>query len=125
LLVLIVEDFADTREMFARFLTSKGFETVTAADGIDGLDAARKSQPDAVILDLGLPKMDGWALAQQLRADSRTAKICIVAVTGHGSRESRERAMKAGVNGFLVKPVTPEDVHDELQRLLIDRRVTR
>ena len=119
MLVLIVDDVPDNRDVYEQFLTYKGIGVVTANDGIEGLEMARRLKPDAIILDLGLPRMHGWDVARRLKADPLTQKICIVAVTGHGTRESRDLAIAAGVNGFLVKPVKPPDLYDELQRLLI------
>jgi CheY-like chemotaxis protein len=103
--VLVIEDDADTAESMARLVRLWGHDVRQATSARAGLDEALAYRPDFVLLDLGLPTMDGCSLARQLRLDPRLQGCFIVAVTGYGDAEQRRRAYEAGINLFLVKPV--------------------
>jgi CheY-like chemotaxis protein len=105
--VLVVDDNADSAETMAEMLKMWGHEVHTAHDGPGALEAARAQQPDAVLLDLGLPIMDGYETARRLRQEGLAGKL-LIAVTGFGSAEDRRRAAEAGFDTHLVKPVSPE-----------------
>ena len=109
--VLIVEDNADIREMYARYFHGQGYKTHTAGDGLEALACAGACDPELILLDLELPEMDGWELARRFRADPRTRSVRIVAVSGHAELSARMRALSAGVDLFVPKPVTPADLH--------------
>ena len=114
--VLIVEDNADVREALRTLLTHAGHIVYEAADGQEGVDAALRLKPDVVLIDIGLPVLDGYQVAQVLR-ERRAAlgsAVRLVAVTGYGHAEDRRRAHEAGFDEHLVKPVDPE----ALQRAL-------
>jgi signal transduction histidine kinase len=104
---LIVEDNEDGREMMAMLLDSFGTRVLQAADGATGLAAARAHLPDIALVDIGLPGMDGYEVARQLRADPATQGIRLVALTGYGLHEDQQRALAAGFDLHLVKPVPP------------------
>jgi signal transduction histidine kinase len=105
---LIVEDNADGREMMAVLLTSFGVRVLQAAEGTEGVRVARAEQPDVALIDIGLPGIDGYEVARQLRADPATCGIRLVALTGYGLHEDQQRALQAGFDMHLVKPVPPE-----------------
>jgi len=107
--VLLVEDNADAREMLAMMLELFGHEVLQAADGPAALLAAAGG-PDLAIVDIGLPGMDGYAVARALRADPATASIRLVALTGYGNDESRQRALAAGFDLYITKPISPESL---------------
>jgi signal transduction histidine kinase len=111
--VLIVDDNADSAESLAMLLAVRGHEVRTAPDGPAALDAAEEFRPEAVILDIGLPGMDGYEVARRLRGRG-LANAFLVAVTGYGADEDRLRAEEAGFDAHLVKPADP----DTLERLL-------
>ena len=106
--VLIVEDNADGREMMAMLLDSYGIRVLQAGDGAEGLEAARTKAPDIALVDIGLPGMDGYAVARRLRADPATKGMRLVARTGYGLLEDQQRALAAGFDLHLVKPVPPD-----------------
>lgn len=116
-LVLFIDDDEDGREAYTHFLAARGFRVLTAATGIDGLAVAREASPDVIVLDLTLPEMDGWEITRRLRADPATRAACIIALTGHATGEAWQRALDAGVEGYLTKPCPPEDVIAEIERL--------
>ena len=115
--VLIVDDDSDTREMYANYFHDRGYSTFTAGDGREALRSARVLAPDVIVLDLALPEMDGWELARRFRADPRTQRVRIVAVSGHAELSARMRALSAGADVFVPKPVTPADLLAHVQRL--------
>lgn len=108
--VLIVEDSLDTREMYATYFRGQGYLTFTAADGAEALVSVRDCGPDVILLDLSLPEIDGWELARRFRADPGTRRIPIIAVSARADLSARMRAMSAGVDLFVPKPVTPADL---------------
>jgi CheY-like chemotaxis protein len=110
--ILVVDDNVDSADTMAEILKLWGHEVETAHDGPGALEAARAYRPDAVLLDLGLPLMDGFETARRLREEG-LAKL-LVAVTGFGAAEDRRRAKEAGFDTHLTKPVSP----DALRRVL-------
>jgi CheY-like chemotaxis protein len=112
--VLVVDDYPDTTESLAVLLRLWGYEPLVAFDGPDALTTAFRTQPDVVLLDIGLPRLDGYEVARRLRAHPATQKVLLVAVTAHGQEEDRQRSRQAGFDQLLLKPVEP----DQLLQLL-------
>jgi CheY-like chemotaxis protein len=106
--VLVIEDNQDAAETLRDLLALFGHQAEIALTGTAGVDVARRRQPDIVLCDIGLPEMDGYAVARELRADPRTAPIPLVALTGYGRESDQQRAVEAGFDVHLVKPVGPE-----------------
>jgi CheY-like chemotaxis protein len=106
--VLIVEDNRDQAESLRLLLKMRGYEVRVAYDGLDGVKAANEWHPDAVLCDIGLPGLDGYGVAVELRGNPATAAIFLVAVTGYGSDEDQKRAWKAGFSVHITKPADPE-----------------
>ena len=106
--ILIVDDHEDTAEMLSMLLTGKGHDTLVALDGTTALAAAASFQPHIGLLDLSLPGMSGYELAQHLRAVPGLARIRLVAVTGHGSDAHRARARAVGFDEHILKPINLE-----------------
>lgn len=127
--VLVVDDFADDRDMYMEYFRFVGFDVVGAADGETAIELAARTHPSVIIMDLSLPKMNGWEATRALKRDPETSDILIVAVTGHGEEESRRRAIDAGCDLFIVKPCLPADIGKQVLRLLdgsvIDATSTR
>jgi len=110
--ILIIEDDADGREALRLQLMQAGHDVYEAASGIDGLEAAVRVKPEVVLLDIGLPGLDGYQVAQRLRAKDNSPRL--IAITGYGQPEDRRRALDAGIEQHLVKPVDAA----QLMRLL-------
>lgn len=119
--VLLVEDNADARVTLRAALELAGFEMHEAADGREGLEAARALHPDVAVIDIGLPGMDGYELARALRSEGSTDEPLLIALTGYGQNEARRRALEAGFDIYLTKPVAP----DHLARLVEDELAER
>jgi CheY-like chemotaxis protein len=117
-LILVVEDFLDAREMYRDYLTFAGFRVETAADGYEALEKARRLRPDLVLMDLALPVVDGWEATRRLRADPATADLKIVALSAHALATEGRRAKEAGCDGFIAKPCLPQELVDEITRIL-------
>ena len=112
--ILVVEDHDDVRETLAMLLVAQGHQVQTAEDGRLGLERAGRFRPDVVLLDIGLPGLDGYAVARELRARGEQARL--VALTGYGTQRDRARAQDSGFDALLVKPVSPEDLAEEIAR---------
>ena len=106
LLVLVVDDSPDNREMYVQYLELSGYRTVEAGDGVAAVQTARREMPDAVIMDLTLPLMDGWEAARLLKAEPDTAAIPLIAISGFAIGESE--AKDAGFEATLEKPCAPD-----------------
>jgi signal transduction histidine kinase len=116
--VLVVEDHDDTREMVAFMVKEAGHEVHVAADGASGLAAAMRERPDVAIIDVGLPRMNGYEVASGIRAAPWGTDMVLVALSGYGMPDDRRRALEAGFDRYLVKPIA--DV-DELASVLAPR----
>lgn len=103
--VLIVEDYPDSAEALAHIVRLWGHEARVAVDGFGALETAAGFDPDVILLDIGLPGIDGFEVARRLRADERHARTLIVAVTGYNEPADRERSRLAGIDHHLRKPV--------------------
>lgn len=106
--VLVVDDHLDSNEMLAQLLALKGYEVQRVTSGPAALEAAQAFRPDVVLLDIGLPGMDGYEVARKLRSLERTRHAVLVAVTGYGSSRDLRESSQAGIDHHLVKPVDPE-----------------
>jgi DNA-binding response OmpR family regulator len=115
--VAIVEDNSDSRDMLFSLLRMDGYDVVAARDGLEGVDLILKRQPDAALVDIGLPGIDGFEVARRVR-ESLGDRILLIALTGYGREEDHRAVMMAGFDEHLVKPLEP----DELVKLLSTRR---
>jgi CheY-like chemotaxis protein len=116
--VLVVEDSAVIQRLISVCLRPAGVEVDTRADGPSGLEAALTTQPDLVILDVGLPRMDGWEVLERIRSDERTSSMKVLVLTAHAQEETRERADRGGADAFLTKPFRPDDLRGVALSLL-------
>jgi two-component system, chemotaxis family, chemotaxis protein CheY len=116
--ILIVDDDPTTRKLIGLFLKAKGYEVAYAENGLDGIEKIGMENPNLIITDLNMPYMDGIEFVKSVRADPARAELPILMVTTAADPEERERAMSAGVNGYLVKPVTAETVTQNIRHIL-------
>ncbi len=115
--VLLVEDNALNRDMLTRRLVRRGFDVACAETGETCLEMAATAPPDLVLLDLGLPGIDGWETARRLRADARTQRVPIIALTAHALASDRDAALAAGCDDFDTKPVVLERLLAKMEAL--------
>lgn len=116
--VLLVEDNEDNLRIYSTILTYSGFRVIEATDGEAGLAAARQRQPALILMDVSIPKIDGWEVTRMLKADPATATIPIIALTAHALATDRERAREIGFDGYISKPAEPRQVLAEVERRL-------
>ena len=108
--ILVVEDNRDAADSLRLLLELYGYEATVAYTGPGGVKAAEQWQPDVVLCDIGLPRMDGYEVARRLRQNPSTAKARLIAVTGYGAEDDRRRSREVGFEAHLVKPVDPEQL---------------
>ena len=103
--ILVVEDNMDNYELVRFILERAGYDVFLAVNGRDGVAAARFQKPDLILMDLGLPEMDGWLAAEKLKSDEVTKLIPLYALTAHTLPSERKRAIEAGCDGYVSKPI--------------------
>ena len=116
--ILVVEDSAVIRRLIEVCLRAADLEIVTRDDGKTGLQAVSSESPDLVVLDIGLPGMDGWEVLDRIRRDEITKSIPVVVLTAHAEEESRRRANEGGADAFVTKPFQPNDFRSTVLSLL-------
>jgi CheY-like chemotaxis protein len=115
--ILVVEDNMDNYELVRFILERAGYDVFLAVNGRDGVDAARLQKPDMILMDLGMPEMDGWIATEKLKSHEATKSIPLYALTAHTLPIERKRALEAGCDGYLSKPIHMKgfiDVIDEV-----------
>lgn len=122
--VMVVEDNPDHRYVYTHVLRLAGYEVEESDSGDDAVRRAVNAQPDVIVLDIGLPTIDGWEVARTLKNDARTAGIPIIAVTVHAFEQDRERSLAVGCAEHLEKPATPMDVLNVVNRVWDARRLS-
>lgn len=116
--VLVVDDFDDTRSLYAAFLRSLGHDVLEASDGEAALRIAGAELPDIIVMDLSMPVLDGWEAIDALRSDGRTRHIPIVAVSGHAGARRDLQARGVDVDAFLAKPCRHDALAARVEELL-------
>lgn len=116
--ILLIEDNEMNRDALARLLGRGGFEVVTAATGLEGVEQARKLRPQLILMDLGLPEIDGLEVTRRVRSDPTTRDIPIIALTAHAQQSDKHEALAAGCNDFDTKPVKLERLVGKMMALL-------
>jgi len=119
--VLIAEDNAVNRELLRELLEVRGYTVVEACDGEEALRVIEQTQPDILLLDIGMPVLDGFGVVRALRQNPRLATLPVLAVTAYAMQGDRERILSAGFDGYLSKPVNARSLTDELERLSTKR----
>ena len=117
-LVLVVDDYPDTRDMYAEYLDFAGMRAETAENGRQAVRRALRAHPDAIVMDLAMPVLDGWEATRILHADPWTKDIPIVVLTGTSQPDQKKRAEECGAMLVLQKPCSPSDLCDVLRDLL-------
>ncbi len=116
--ILLVEDNEMNRDAIARLLERRGFAVSVACDGEEGVRRCQEEQPDLVLMDLGLPVLDGFEATRRLKADGATARIPVIALTARALTSDREAALAAGCDDYDTKPVDLPRLTGKMRRLL-------
>lgn len=120
--ILLVEDNEMNRDMLSRRLSRRGYEVLLAVDGPSALALTRSTRPDLILMDMGLPSMDGWEVTRRLRAQPDSQAVPILALTAHAMASDRDRALQAGCDDYDTKPVEFERLLGKIEALLIGKR---
>ena len=117
--ILIVDDNQDSRELVAKVLKNKGYQTTEAADGEEALERAVSEKPDLILLDISIPKIDGYEVARRLKSQEEFRDVPIIALTAHAMKGNREKVIVEGFEGYISKPIDvrkfPEQVRSYLR----------
>ena len=116
--ILIVEDNEMNRDVLSRRLRRQGYEVLIATAGLDGLRLAADARPDLILMDLGMPDIDGWECTKRLKAERVTSAIPIIALTAHAMLGDRQKALDAGCDDFDTKPIDFPGLLERMKRLL-------
>ena len=115
--ILVVEDNMDNYELVRFILERAGYDVFLAVNGRDGVDAARLQKPDMILMDLGMPEMDGWMAAERLKSDDSTRFIPLYALSAYTLPSDRKRALDAGCDGYLTKPIHMQSFLDAIKEV--------
>jgi two-component system chemotaxis response regulator CheY len=115
--ILTVDDSRTMRQMLELTLTSAGFEVVQASDGVEGLQTLESSNPDVIVTDINMPRMDGFEFIEGVRTNERHRAIPILVLTTEADGEKKDRARRAGATGWIVKPFDPEKLVNAIKRV--------
>ena len=116
--ILIIEDTENNRVLLARRLKPKGYDIVAAENAESGLAMVPTERPDLILMDVGLPGMDGWTATRQLKSDAETQGIPVIALTAHAMQGDREKATEAGCDDYETKPIDFARLFEKIDRLL-------
>jgi two-component system cell cycle response regulator DivK len=116
--VLVAEDNPVNRELLRELLENRGYSVSEACNGQEALDMVQQGQPDLLLLDIGMPVLDGFAVMRRLRENPKLATLPVLAVTAYAMRDDRDNVLNAGFDGYISKPINARDLTNELERLL-------
>jgi CheY-like chemotaxis protein len=119
--ILLVEDNEVNREMMRRRLQRRGYEVTEAVDGQEAITKAQTEHPSVILMDMSLPIIDGWEATARLKADAATSAIPIIGLTAHAMVEDKQKALEAGCNEFVTKPVEFEKLLAMIERFIAER----
>jgi two-component system cell cycle response regulator DivK len=116
--ILVVEDNQDNREMVVKVLKFNGYDVIEAVDGEEGIEKAKTEAPALILLDIYLPKMDGYEVAKRLKGDTGLKDIPVIALTAHAMKGNREQALAAGCDGYISKPIDIRELPKQIEQFL-------
>ena len=120
--ILIVDDNQDGRELVVKVLKTRGYQTIEAVDGEEALEKAVAERPDLILMDRSLPKIDGYEVTRRLKAQEEFKDVPIVALTAHAMRGDREKALEAGCEGYISKPINVRELPELILSYLKGKR---
>ncbi|RRR69540.1 MAG: response regulator [Candidatus Viridilinea halotolerans] len=116
--ILVVDDNFDNRNIIAQMLRLSGFLVVVAGDGYQAIEMTEREIPDLILMDLSMPRMDGWSATARIKERPELAHVPVIAVTGHATRDDIERALSAGCRDYLIKPIDMDAMLHKVQGAL-------
>jgi CheY-like chemotaxis protein len=118
---LVAEDNPVNRELLRELLENRGYDVVEAPDGQEALRMIEQTRPDILLMDIGMPILDGFAVIRKIRENPSLAALPVLAVTAYAMQGDRDKVLNAGFDGYLSKPINARDLANELERLLRKR----
>ncbi|MEA1934886.1 MAG: response regulator [Thermodesulfobacteriota bacterium] len=112
--ILVVEDNQDNRELLIKILKVKGFRLIEAVDGEDALQKVSAERPDLILMDISIPKIDGYEVTRRLKNQPDFQDIPVIALTAHAMKGDREKALKAGCDGYITKPINIRELPNQV-----------
>jgi two-component system cell cycle response regulator DivK len=116
--ILIVDDNQDSRELVVKVLKNKGYEMIEATDGEEAIEKAVGERPDLILLDISIPKLDGYEVTRRLKSRDEFKETPIVALTAHAMKGDRAKALEAGCEGYISKPINIRELPDQVKSYL-------
>ena len=120
--ILIVEDNQDSRELVVKVLKNKGYQMIEAVDGEEALEKTADHKPNIILMDISIPKLDGYEVAKRLKEHKEFKKIPIVALTAHAMRGDREKFISVGFEGYISKPINVHELPNQIRAYLKGKR---
>lgn len=120
--ILIIEDNEQNMYMLSYLLTNSDYKVLKAFNGVEGLELARNNHPEIILIDIQLPDMDGYEICTKLRQNGLPDSTTIIAVTSYAMGGDREKAIEAGADGYLEKPINPETFVDQMEKIIKSKR---
>jgi two-component system cell cycle response regulator DivK len=119
--ILIVDDNQDSRELVVKILKNRGYQMIEAVDGEEALEKAIAENPDLILMDISIPKIDGYEATRRLKSQVKFKDTPIIALTAHAMKGDREKAMEAGCEGYISKPINIHELPDQIKSYLKDK----
>lgn len=116
--ILIVDDNEDSRDLVVKVLKNRGYQMVEAVDGEDALEKAESENPDIILLDISIPKLDGYEVTRRLKSREKFRNIPIIALTAHAMKGDKEKALQAGYDGYISKPISIHELPEQIKSYL-------
>ena len=117
-LILIVEDNRDSRELVVKVLKARGYRIIEAVDGEEALRKLTEERPDLVLMDISIPKIDGLEVTRRIKEQEGLRDIPIVALTAHAMKGDREKALQAGCDGYIPKPISVRELPEQVRQFM-------
>jgi two-component system cell cycle response regulator DivK len=116
--ILVVDDNQDSRELVVKVLKNRGYQMIEAVDGEDALEKAAAENPDLILMDISIPKINGYEVTRRLKSQVNFKNTPIIALTAHAMKGDREKALEAGCDGYISKPINIHEIPDQIQSYL-------
>jgi two-component system cell cycle response regulator DivK len=119
--ILVVDDNQDSRELVVKVLKNRGYQMIEAVDGEDALEKAAAENPDLILMDISIPKINGYEVTRRLKSQVNFKNTPIIALTAHAMKGDREKALEAGCDGYISKPINIHEIPDQIKSYLQGR----
>lgn len=120
----MIEDHPGSRMLLVDVLSFQGYEVYEAGDGLEGLEMAQRHKPNLILSDMGMPRLSGWDMVKQLKADPEVKHIPVVAITAFAMSRDREKALEIGCNGYISKPIEIRRIRQQVREFLNEAQKT-